>query len=635
MTFLCHAGKQTLTYKEFGHLPMIQKPVVSPDGKHIAAIYNSPEGPSLAMSDFGSSEIVKLVQLKKSRDRMDSIIWANNERLIVSASYSKKMWGDRFRIDRLFAVNIDGSNLIELHDVSAKRKNGYDKRNADFHSSKRVLSILKSDKHHIVLQAYSPTDEASAVYKVNVYTNDFEKQFSNKYDVYSWVANQKGDVLIGVGSDDFDPTITNIWYRKSVNDEWNILHSKKAFESERFSPILIQNDKVIVLSDHKLNRMALWQYDIKTGAYDKLLYSHDNYDVEAAILNADRDEVIGAVYFDHYRKNHFFSKSDTSIYSIVKNSFKQYEASIYSLSEDKQKVLVSAQKDNSPPKFFWLDLAKKSGGFWFSQYPSLEGKALANVQPFEFETSDGMSLHGYLTLPTNSGSKKPPLIVHPHGGPQGRDYQYFDPFVQFFASKGYAVLQVNFRGSTGYNNSYETKGYRQWGKRMQQDVYDAIDWIAEADLVDTKNSCMVGASYGGYVALTAAFQKPKQFKCIVSIAGVSSLMDMAEDDYKYESNRAFINKTVGNPTVDKTANELASLSAINFVHKIEAPILLIHGTHDTQVNFSQSSSFYDKADDAGVDIEYIEFKNGTHYLDLNENRLETFRAMGEFLDEHL
>jgi dipeptidyl aminopeptidase/acylaminoacyl peptidase len=305
------------------------------------------------------------------------------------------------------------------------------------------------------------------------------------------------------------------------------------------------------------------------------------------------------------------------------------------LSEDKKKVLVSAQKDNSPPKFFWLDLDKKSGGFWLSQYPDLEGKLLANVLPIEFEASDGMSLHGYLTLPNNQAKGKPPLIVFPHGGPQGRDYQYFDPFVQFFASKGYAVLQVNFRGSTGYNNTYQSKGYRQWGKRMQQDVYDVIDWIKEADLVDTENSCMVGASYGGYVALTAAFQKPEQFKCIASIAGISSLVDLAEDEYKYESNRAFINKTVGNPTDSETAKELASLSAINFVDKIKAPMLLIHGTHDTQVNFSQSSSFYDKAEDAGVDIDYIEFKNGTHYLDLNINRVATFKALGEFLDKHL
>ncbi|AOW77754.1 hypothetical protein A3Q34_13395 [Colwellia sp. PAMC 20917] len=638
VTFLSHAEKQTLTYKEFGHLPIIQEPTVSPDGKHIAGIFNSEDGPSVVMSDFGSNSIIKLVSLKKSKDRIDSVMWANNERLLVSSSYSKKQWGDRFRVNRLFSVNIDGSNLIELNRAANLRSlTGAEIAMYDLNSSQQVVSLLKAEKEFVLLQMYSPKDKGQSVYKVNIYENKFEKLFVNKYDVYSWVANKAGDVVLGVGSDDYDSTITNIWYRKDNNDEWKLLHSKKAFEGETFSPILVSDDKAIVISDHKIHRDALWQYDIKSGAYDKLLYANDNYDVEGAIFNADRNEVIGAIYFEHYRKNHFFTDADTEIYNIVKNSFKQYQASIYSMSKDKKKILVAAQRDNSPPKFFWLDLANKSGGFWISQYPYLEGKPLASVQPFQFEASDGMSLHGYLTLPTTpmSNNKKPPLIIHPHGGPQSRDYQYFSPFVQYFASKGYAVLQVNFRGSTGFSNAYQTAGYQQWGKRMQDDIYEAIDWLAETELVDTNNSCIVGASYGGYVALTAAFQRPKQFKCIASIAGIGDLLELAKDKYRYESKRPFIDKTIGNPTDDKTIASLKATSAINYLKQIKAPILLIHGKHDTQVRFSQSDDFYDAAKDADLDIDFVEFANGTHYLDENENRIEAFKVVGEFLDKHL
>jgi len=638
ITFLSYAEKQALTYKEFGHLPVIQKPAVSPDGKHIAGIFNTEEGPSVVMSDFGSNAIVKLASLKKSKDRIDSVIWANNERLLISSSYSKRQWGDRFRVDRLFAVNIDGSQLVELNRRGSRRNlSAAETAMFDLHSSQKIVSLLKTDKENVLLQFYSPKDKGQSVYKVNIYENDFKKLFVNKYNVGTWVANEDGHVVLGVGSDKDDTSIVNIWYRKNDSDDWKLLHSQQAFGGETFSPVLVKDDKAIVITDHELNREALWQYDIKSGKYDKLLYANDKYDIKGAIFNADRDEVIGAVFFDHYRKNHFFKDADTKIYSLVKNSFKQYQASIYSMSKDKKKILVSAQRDNSPPKFFWLNLEKKSGGFWISQYPSLEGKVLASVQPFEFEASDGMSLNGYLTLPTIStdSNKKPPLIIHPHGGPQARDYQYFSPFVQYFSSKGYAVLQVNFRGSTGFNNKYQTAGYHQWGKRMQNDIYEAIDWLAETDLVDTDNSCIVGASYGGYVALTAAFQRPDQFKCIASIAGIGDLLELAKDEYKYESKRPFIDKTIGNPKDDQVIAELKTVSAINFVDKIKSPILLIHGKHDTQVRFSQSEDFYDEAKSAGVNIDFVEFENGTHYLDENENRLKTFKVIGEFLGEHL
>ncbi len=347
-------------------------------------------------------------------------------------------------------------------------------------------------------------------------------------------------------------------------------------------------------------------------------------------------EVIGAIYFEHFRKNFFFDPEDAKLYRIVQKSFKQYHASIVDFSDNRKQVLVLAQRDDSPPKYFWLDLSKRAGGFWFSTYPYLEGKPLAKVQPFEFKTKSGMMLNGYLTMPNGLTKKAiPPLIVFPHGGPQARDYQYFDPYVQFMASQGYAVLQVNFRGSTGFGNTYETKGYRQWGYAMQQDVYDAMDWLSKQNKVNMSQKCLVGASYGGYVALTAAIQKPDQFNCIVSIAGIADLVALAEDEYKYPTMRPFIKKTIGDPTDADDIARMKKVSAINYVNKIKAPMLLIHGVYDTQVNVSQSQDFVDQAKKAGVKVEYHEYPYGTHYLDENNNRLAAFETLGKFLHKHL
>ncbi|MFT5004156.1 MAG: dipeptidyl aminopeptidase/acylaminoacyl peptidase [Colwellia sp.] len=636
VVFLSHAEKNALTYKEFGHLAMLQNPVVSPDGEKIAAIFNTPEGPSVVVSDFASVELSTIVQLKKSRDRIESISWVNPSRLLVIASYSEKSSGERFRMNRVFSVNIDGTELVELKKKTLRDMAPWEIMMA---GNIRVVSLLKEDDKHILLQSYDFRDEAQAVYKVNVFDNTFRKLFVNRFNVHSWVTNEKDEVVFGYGTMENreERDIRTIWHRKNVNAEWKLLHKRKAFVGETFDPILVFGNELYVISDRETGRKALWKYDIEKGEYTELLYGHDKYDIRGVIYNKNKSEVVGVEYFEHFLKDHYFDDEDSSISALVKKSFKQYQTIIYSRSKDKNKMLILASKDNSPDKFFWLDIKNKKGGLWFSQYPYLEGKALPNVLPINFKANDGKKLSGYLTLPHAKNNKKPPLIVWPHGGPIGvRDYQYFDPFVQFFASQGYAILQVNYRGSGGFGSNFQASGHHQWGKRMQQDVYDGIDWLKEQDLVDSDNACFAGWSYGGYAALTASFQRPNQFKCFVSIAGISDLYGMADREYNWGGGtRAHVVNTIGDPTQSEVAVELKKLSAINNLEKIKAPILLLHGRYDTRVRVNQSADFYSAAQDENLDVEYIEFKFGTHHLDQVDNRLEAYEKIGEFLKEHL
>lgn len=628
------AQDNKLTYENFGHLPLFENATVSPDGKMIAAVYNGEQGPSVVVSDFGGSKVKIVGQLQKSKDRIDGLTWVNNERIVVSVSYPKLYAGRYTRVNRLYALNKDGSNTIILQRKLRNKKSRPEWM--DLVSSMRIRSLINDDKEHILIEAYDEKDQGWSVFKVNVYDSDFKKLFVNKYDVSSWYADAKGQVVLGVGysgSRNHKDTI-NIWHRKDNDSEWKLLHSREMFNSTTFSPILVNGNKAVVLTDHELYRQAIWSYDIPSGKFEKILYANDKYDVDSAILNPDRTEVIGAVYFDNYRRNHFFDVQDGNIYKTIENSFPNYETTIVDFSEDRKKVLILAERDDSPPKYFWFDREINKAGFWFSKYPSLENKPLAKVQPFEFETSDKMKLNGYLTLP-DASIERPPLIVFPHGGPNARDYQYFDPYVQFFASKGYAVLQVNYRGSTGFGNNYETAGYREWGQKMQTDVYEAIDWLKLNDLTDMSKVCMVGASYGGYVALLAAVERPNDYKCIVSIAGLGDIEMLAESEYQYATMRSFIQNTIGNPQNETDLANMRKISPIHSVEKIKAPVLLIHGAKDTRVSIKQSREFNEEAEDADVDIEFVQYKYGTHFLDENENRLSAFKKIGEFLEEHL
>jgi dipeptidyl aminopeptidase/acylaminoacyl peptidase len=255
------------------------------------------------------------------------------------------------------------------------------------------------------------------------------------------------------------------------------------------------------------------------------------------------------------------------------------------------------------------------------------------VQPIDVTNREGKPMRGYLTLPKDQ-RKASPLIVFPHGGPHARDDMSFDPFVQFFAAQGYAVLQVNFRGSTGYGNQFHHQGYKQWGMKMQDDLMDAVAQVRKNPAIDASKSCVVGASYGGFAALVASFQQPEQFNCFISISGISDLPAMLERDSRLsEQLELYMKNAVGDYKTE--ADRLKTVSAIYNTDKIQRPLLLIHGVKDTRVYFKQSLDLYNALKSKNKTVEYLELENGTHYFDEEADRKKAFAAMELFLSKHL
>ena len=513
---------EELPVSVFGRLPMIEQPTVSPDGGHVAAVLNADAGPTLVISKFGSTELNAIVRLKFDEHRIEWIDWANNERVLISVSEPVKQASATFRVSRLYQVGLDGEGMKQI-----RRKSSYtDPQWVQVLDTDNILSMLPQKPDHILMQVWDGRDQGFAVFEVEFAKNKFKKMFANTYDVDSWWADENGNVFFGIEFNENTNEVTS-WYRPEGDKKWRELYTRKAYEGETFSPLFVSNDKAIILTDYDLGRQAVWQYDLLNGEYDQVLFEVEGYDVAGSILSNDRSELLGVYYYDHFRRDHYFDAAARQRDDLIKSSFPGYRTTIVSRSLDEQRMMVSLVNDNLPPKYVWVDLGNKAAGTWYSQYPDLEGKLMPKVTPIEFEARDGTALTGYLTLPLQYEGDQPKLVVHPHGGPSSRDYQYFDYWVQFLANRGYAVLQVNFRGSEGFGSAHETAGYRQWGQDMQQDVYDAVDWLAQQDLVDTDSKCIVGASYGGYVALTAAFQRPDEYQCIASFAGIADLYEMA------------------------------------------------------------------------------------------------------------
>ncbi|QQX81140.1 S9 family peptidase [Shewanella sp. KX20019] len=627
----CMAATSTIPVESFSNLRMIESPQVSPNGKSIVAIYNTENGPLVVLSAFGSKEITGLAQLKKAKDRVDFVSWSGNEHVIIGTSYPDYYNGMYFRVSRLYGINVKNKKVRELiHKRMSKES---------FHvvQSYQLTSTLKHDAEHILVSTYDKRDKAYSVFKVDLTDGSFEKEFANRYEVGAWYPDADGVIRLGIGGEKEKGLFQekghfiSTWYRTNEDEIFTLLHKKKMGEGATFSVKGLTDDgsKAYVMSDRETGRQSLWLYDIASGKFESKLFGHEKFDLNGTVKNS-AGNIVGVAWDDDFERRHYFDEQDSQHFESIKSALKGYEVYIASESKDKTKVLAHAIKDNSPGKYFWIDLSANKGGMWFSQYPHLEKQQLATVQAIQYPASDGVIIPAYLTLPLGlKEGERPALVVLPHGGPHSRSTRYFNPLVQLIVSRGYAVLQMNFRGSKGFGTQFETAGYYQWGKLMQQDVMDGVAWLDTQNIV-SKDACIVGASYGGYVALTAAFQDSKRFKCVASIAGISDLKELVEDE---ERQSTYVDNIVEFDD-DAAVDALDEVSAIANISKIKAPILLIHGTRDTRVGYSQSKDFYNKAK-SKLDINYIEFENGTHFLDNPDNRKVAYDELSKFLNKHL
>lgn len=573
------------------------------------------------------------MELGGEKYRIEDIAWANNERMIVTVSQPFKLFKQQYRTNHMYSISLDGQSVFEL-----KKRGNKKQTELEFYRSRpHLLSILPKDSKHILVTINDARDDNyTSVFKVNVETGAFEKYVANTNKVIGWHVNRLGEVLMSVGTDDNHNTDFSYYYtRKTEQDKWQLVKKVEAFEDERFQPKLFEpeTNSIIVSSDHKLNKLALWRYYIDSGEYELLGEAPGTLDIDGPIWQRNNDSytIVGYRYTEHFSKRVYFDHNSQKVSQQLVGLFAKsgLKAGIYSQDEKKNRVIISALSDNKAPKFYLYDKAKAKISPWYGQFPGLNKAKLPSVKPFEFEARDKMKLNGYITLP--EGISNPPLVVFPHGGPYGvRDYQYFDPFVQLMASRGYAVLQVNYRGSGGFGNDYQTTGYGEWGKTMQTDLVDAVNWVKEQKLADTDNACIAGASYGGYAALAAGYQTPKLYKCIVSIAGVGD-MDAQINFWKRRGNaKSFVKNAV-----NESGDSMKPISPAFHAAKYEAPVLLIHGKVDTRVSYRQSEQMYDALKEAGKKVEIELFKYGTHHLNDATNRKKAMKLMVDFLDEHL
>lgn len=312
----------------------------------------------------------------------------------------------------------------------------------------------------------------------------------------------------------------------------------------------------------------------------------------------------------------------------------EYKVSIYEFAaEDPRKVLVYGEAKDDPGTYYFIDFSSGNYVPVGGNYPDIPPEWVTQKQKVSYKASDGLEINGFLTLPHFRDAKNLPLVVLVHGGPNARDTGTFDYEAQLYASRGYAVLQANYRGSTGYGQSFIEAGYGQWGRKMQTDLSDGVRHLVTQGTVDPKRVCILGASYGGYAALAGVTLDPGVYNCAVSIAGISDLKAMLDFDATKSGGSStpltlYMKRSVGDK---KTLDEV---SPIKHAEKVSVPVLLIHGYDDTVVDVSQSRRMEKALKAASKDVAYIELKGEDHWQSVEAKRLEMAKAVVAFIEKH-
>ncbi len=598
---------------------------LSPDGKSLAMIAPLKGRHNLLMLDLETMNPGWLTSFPNSD--VHSINWASDERILL------RLEQDGMESCGLFAINRDGKRPCVLAPALFRG----DRVTQLYHPE--FLSQLPNEPDHALVAAVtldwrSSPDALSYpnVDRMHMFTGGKMEIVQNPGGVLRWLTDRHGAVRAGVA---IAGRKLRLLYRASTNSDWKTLLEFGADE-DGVDPISFaaDNTNLLVTATHGRNTVGLYLFDVARAAIGECLWQHAEYDVDNVYLSPTDHRPLCVFYEDDQPRCQWFDARWLGIQASIDRVLTNRVNRIVNMSRDEKRAVFRSFSDRSPGTYYLYDATTRRLAKVREQASWIKEADMAPMRPISYKSRDNLTIHGYLTLPLGTIGTNLPLVVIPHGGPWVRDSWTFDPETQFLASRGYAVLQMNFRGSTGYGQAFLKAGFKQWGLKMQDDISDGVQWAIAQGIANKDRVAIYGASYGGYAALVGLTQTPELYKCGISYAGVTDITEMLAVDRYHDARRIGLESVyVGDSKTDK--DQLKSTSPINHVDRIRAPLLLIHGSEDMRVRVSQVKRLASKLKAHDKTFEMILESEEGHGFHIEKNKIEMYRKMETFLQKNL
>ena len=614
----------------FGRLPALKQVRVAPGGEHLTMQVNS-DGfyVSGIYKLHGDGSISNIYGIKEDKERwVRTFRWVNPNRIVMSIGFKSRRWGTDSVEARLFGLTPGEDELEALFRYES------DEIAKQFEDV--IVSFLYDDPEHILVSyRYAYRDRYNAVMKVPVNKRGRHSRVQRaRTGIHNWRADHNGIIRLGTGFKTQREKERRMIIRLPDAREWQDISHRAARNAPDFSVrgFSAEPNIAYVESSHEHDTGALYEYDILTDNLGEKVF-YDAASEIGRVLTGRDGRLRGISFGEELDKIEWLDPDIKAEVKRVKATFKDKAIGLVRESIDAKFAVYDVSGATEPSRFYIRDREAKKFFQLPSTYPELEQISLGEVVATKYTARDGLDIPAYITLPFGiqslEGLKDAPFIVLPHGGPTARDFRRFDYWTQFFASRGYGVLQMNFRGSAGYGQSFREAGDREWGLSMQDDITDGANWLVENGYAAKDKLAIVGGSYGGYAALMGVVKTPDLYQCAVSFAGVTDLPGIIKQARQYVGGKAG-SQHIGRLWKDRTS--LRENSPINRAADIRVPVLLVHGEDDRVVDVKQSRKMHRALQSADKPVKYIEFPKGSHNLSIQANRIAFLRETENFLD---
>lgn len=632
--------------ESFARLPALDHVSMSPNGQLLAWAVNSERGTDIQLHSLASASLVRNMQVNaKDGLKLRHLRWADNETVLATLSVTETYNTSRadqktYEFFRIIAIDTRGEPVRGL----------LTRTGVNYFTSAGGILLLDTGVPRKVIVSSPNYMETAYEQETGTRLSGGRENSGVVFSLFEADTGTGGNTLLEGGTPFTIDWVVDGQARPVAYSEWNPKNSQywikvrrdgqwvKAFTSDDYADLQMaamsmDGKSIVAVGANGGAHQRAWQIPLEGG--EIVAISPESSEVEHAITDLFAARVIGLQFGGLEPTIQWLDPQVDRIQKVVNKAFAGKVTSILNVSRDYGRALIGIEDGDSPPVYYLVDLRKGTADTVGEAYPELTGQALGQRELLHYPARDGLSIPAYLTLPPGRPADKLPLVVLPHGGPSSRDEAGFDWWSQFLATRGYAVLQPQFRGSTGFGQALEAAGRRNWGKSMQDDLLDGIDELVKRGVVDPARVCVVGASYGGFAALAGVTLVPDRFACAVSVNGVTDLGDM----YTYIRNRsgdesdalAAWEQLVGTPYT----KDALSVSPAKNAQNLRAPVLLIHGKQDTVVPYGQAEIMARAFKQAGKPYELVTLENEDHWLSTSAARLIVLQAIEKFLAAHL
>ncbi len=588
---------------------------LSPDGTHYSYL-----GPVNGRKNIFTQALSggTPVQITHETERdISGYFWANNNRLL----FIKDSGGDENF--KLLAVDKDGQNSKDLSPFDKVRI--------------QIIDDLKDEEDAIIIGLNKNNPQLFDPYRLNINSGELIQLAENSNPMEpldQWMTDHQGKLRLA--SKVVDGTNTVLMYRE--NEDQPFREVIKTDFRESISPLFFDfsdPDIVFVSSNLGRDKSVIIRFNLKTGKeVGAPIFQHESVDVSGLSYSRKRKVLTHATYTTDKFHYHFLDEERAKLQARLEKELGDYEVYLVSKNRAEDKYIIRTVSDRSLGTYYFYDKNTDTLNLISEVSPWIDEADMASVQPIVFTSRDGLKIHGYLTLPPNATPKNIPVIVNPHGGPWHRDTWGFNPEIQLMASRGYAVLQINFRGSTGYGRQFWEASFKQWGQSMQDDITDGVNWLIEEGIADPKRIAIYGGSYGGYATLAGVTYTPDLYCCAVDYVGVSNLLTFLQTIPPYwKPYLEMMYAMVGDPEKDRAMME--AYSPALHADKIKTPLLVIQGANDPRVNIDEADQIVRSLRAREIEVPYMVKYNEGHGFHNEENKFEVYRVMMGFFGKFL